>query len=98
MIENEKKQGNWWKPAVEIFTQISGWIVGPIVVALVFGKMLDNHYDTKPIIFLVFVGISFLITCVGMVKVVRKYMKQIKDFSPDVKSGSRPESVGTEKK
>ena len=52
MDENNKKGANWWKPAVEIFIQISGWIVGPIVMALVFGKMLDTRYGTKPIIFL----------------------------------------------
>lgn len=86
MVENKQ---NWWKPAVEVFTQISGWIVAPIIFALVFGKMLDTRYGTKPLIFLAFAGIGFLITCVGIVKVIKKYMKEIKDLAEENKNGSR---------
>ena len=49
MEENEKKlynKGPWWKPGVELFSEISTWIIVPIVLALVFGKMLDAHYGT----------------------------------------------------
>ena len=76
----DEKQ-NWWKPGVEIFSQVSGWIVAPIVLALVFGKMLDTHYGTKPVIFLSLAGIGFLITCFGIVRIVRKYIKDIKDLA-----------------
>lgn len=89
MIENKqnpRENGtNWWKPAVEIFTQISGWIIGPIVVALILGKMLDNHYDTKPVILLVSVGVSFLITCVGMVRVIKNYTRKLKEIEKNDK-------------
>ncbi len=85
MDENNKKGANWWKPAVEIFTQISGWIVGPIVMALVFGKMLDTRYGTKPIIFLVFAGVGFLITCVGIVRVIKSYTKKLKEIEKNDK-------------
>lgn len=70
-----------WKPAVEIFSQISGWIVGPIVLALIAGKNLDTYFGTKPIIFLCLVGLGFLVTCLGMYRVVKKYIKEIKNIS-----------------
>lgn len=65
-----------WKPAVEIFSQVSGWIVGPVVVALVFGKYLDGRFDTKPWIFLGLTGFAFLISTYGIVKIVSKYIKK----------------------
>jgi len=78
----DEKQ-NWWKPGVEIFSQVSGWIVAPIVLALVFGKMLDTHYGTKPVIFLTLAGIGFLFSCFGIVRVVKKYIKEMKKISEE---------------
>lgn len=78
MAENKNKQ--YWQPAVEIFSQVSTWIIVPIVLALIFGKMLDKHYGTAPIIFLVLAGLGFLFSCYGIVKVIRKYMQEINDL------------------
>jgi F0F1-type ATP synthase assembly protein I len=88
--QNQKNTGPWWKPAMQIFSEVSTWIVVPIVLALVFGKMLDAHYGTKPVIFLIFAGLGFLVTCFGMYRVVKDYMSR----RPEEESGSRPESVG----
>lgn len=80
-IENNKRQtGPWWKPAVEIFSEISTWIVVPIVLALVGGKALDAHYGTKPIIFLSLAGFGFLITCFGIFRIVKNYIKKLKEI------------------
>lgn len=80
-IENNKKQiGPWWKPAVEIFSEISTWIVVPIVLALVGGKALDAHYGTKPIIFFSLAGFGFLITCFGIFRIVKNYIKKLKEI------------------
>ena len=62
---------------MQIFGDVSTWIVVPIVCALVFGKMLDAHYGTKPVIFLIFAGLGFLVTCFGMYRVVKDYMRKI---------------------
>jgi hypothetical protein len=87
MIENEDKKdglprpslgGVKWQPALEIFSQVSGWIAGPVILALVLGKYLDGRYGTKPWIFLGLTGIAFLVSTYGIVKVVSKYMKNIK--------------------
>ncbi|OHA43743.1 MAG: hypothetical protein A3G59_01680 [Candidatus Taylorbacteria bacterium RIFCSPLOWO2_12_FULL_47_20] len=75
--QNLNKGNNWWKPGVEIFTQVSGWIAGPIILALIAGKALDTHFGTKPLIFLGLTGVAFLISSFGIVRVVSKYMKDI---------------------
>jgi F0F1-type ATP synthase assembly protein I len=71
--------GPWWKPAVELLSEVSTWIVVPIVCALIFGKMLDAHFGTKPRIFLIFAGIGFLVTCFGMFRIIKNYMKNLQD-------------------
>lgn len=76
-----RRGGVEWMPAVQIFTQVSVWIVVPILLALFVGKSLDAHYGTKPIIFLVLAGIGFLFSCFGIVRVINKYMKEMKDLA-----------------
>jgi len=80
-IQNNSK-GPWWKPGVEIFTQVSGWIAGPIILALILGKYLDARFATKPWIFLSLTGLAFLVSSFGIVKVVSRYMKKIESENP----------------
>ncbi|MBI3305602.1 AtpZ/AtpI family protein [Candidatus Nomurabacteria bacterium] len=92
-MDKDKKKLDW-KPAFELFSQVSAWIVAPIVLALVFGKMLDARYGTEPIIFLVLAGVGFLVTCAGIIRVVRKYIKKLKeiaDKSPQRRSAEEAE-------
>lgn len=76
---NQKNGGPWWKPGMQVLSEVSTWIVAPIVFALIFGKMLDTRYDTKPVIFLVFAGLGFFITCFGIYRVMKNYLKKLKD-------------------
>ena len=68
-----------WAAGVQVFSEISGWIVGPIVLALIAGKALDAHFGTKPYIFFALAAFGFLITIYGIVKVVKKFMKKVKE-------------------
>lgn len=74
---------NNWKSAFSLFSEISTWVVVPIILALVLGKYLDGYFHTAPFIFLGFAAFGFLITIFGIVKVVGKYMKEIKDIEND---------------
>jgi len=79
-IENNKKQiGPWWKPAVEIFSEISTWIAVPIILALIVGKALDNRYGTKPWMLIILAGIGFLISSFGIVKAVKRFVEKTKE-------------------
>lgn len=71
---------------MEILSEVSTWIVVPIVLALVAGKALDAHYGTKPIIFLAFTGVGFLVTCFGMYRVVRDYVNKLKETEKEKKN------------
>lgn len=76
--KNNPNKGAWWEPAIEIFSQVSGWIAGPIILALLIGKWLDTHYGTKPWFFLGLTAVSFLISSFGIIRVTSQYMNKIK--------------------
>ena len=65
-MENSNQNFNngspWWRPGVQIFSEISTWIAVPIILALIGGKALDKHYGTKPLLLLVSAGVAFLIS------------------------------------
>jgi F0F1-type ATP synthase assembly protein I len=77
--QNLGGNGPWWKPGMVILSEVSTWIVAPIVLALIAGKALDNHYHTKPYFFFILIAVAFLVTVYGIVKAVSNYMKTIKD-------------------
>ncbi len=66
-----------WKPAFRIFTQVSTWVVVPVVLALIVGKALDKQYGTDPWIFLGLTALAFFFSSYGIVRVISKYMKTI---------------------
>ncbi len=77
MAQNGDKKKLDWKPALEIFSRVSTWVVAPIVLALIIGKALDSKFGTRPWIFLLFTGIAFITSSFGIVRVVGKFMKDI---------------------
>jgi F0F1-type ATP synthase assembly protein I len=88
-VEDDKKNSNsdnlsssgrpGWVSALSVFSEISTWIIVPILLALFAGKALDAHFGTKPVIFLTLVGAAFVMTCYGIVRVVKNYKKKLEE-------------------
>ena len=66
---------------LELFAQISGWIVLPLLLAIFIGKKLDTHFQTEPYLLLACVGVAFTITLVGLVKQAKTALKNIAEAS-----------------
>ena len=49
---------------------MSSWLIGPVVIATVIGRFLDQRYSTKPWLFLISLGIAFSLSSIGLVKTV----------------------------
>lgn len=75
--DKEKDPAAWWQPSVILFYRLSGWVVGPVVLALLLGKWIDKRYDSEPWGLLICVGVAFVGSCVGIVKEANKAMDQI---------------------
>ena len=81
-MDNNTKQDNleaWWKPALEIFSEVSAWIVVPIVFALVIGKSLDKYFGTKPWLFIILAILGFMFSSFKIVKIVKRYAENLKN-------------------
>ncbi|MCX6785879.1 MAG: AtpZ/AtpI family protein [Candidatus Komeilibacteria bacterium] len=73
----EKENTPFWQSALVIFAQVTGWIAGPIILALFIGKWLDQKYSSAPWLFLLCIGLAFIISSVGIVRITLDYIKKI---------------------
>lgn len=73
----EKEQVPWWQPGVFLFVRLSGWIGGPVLIAIFVGRWLDRKYDTDPWLFLLSVGVAFAVSTIGIVKDSLAELKRI---------------------
>jgi len=74
---DKKVKKAWWQPALLLSAQVTGWIVGPIIIALFVGKALDRKYESEPWFFLGLTFVAFFISISGVVIITIKYIKQI---------------------
>lgn len=81
MDEQKNQKIPWWQPGMQLFLKLSGWIGGPIIVAVFVGKFLDRRYHTEPWLFLATVGISFVISMVMLIKIGFEEFKKIESES-----------------
>lgn len=77
--DNQSQNSPWWQPGLLLFTRLSGWIAGPVILAVFVGKWLDRKYNTEPWLFLLSVGIAFIFSMIGIVKDALKEMRKIEE-------------------
>ena len=92
-MDNNQKKELWWRPAVMIFSNISGWIVGPIIIALILGKYLDKRYNSEPWFFLGLTAIAFFISIFGIVKILMKYLKEIEREAKEKRESQENQNI-----
>ena len=73
----ENKQANWWRSAMTIFARFSAWILFPLLIGIPLGQWLDKKYGTEPWLFLISVGISFIISTLGLILIAVKEFQKI---------------------
>jgi hypothetical protein len=88
-----KDKKAWWQVPLELFAQLSGWVVFPILTAVYLGRWLDKKYDKEPWLFLICVGVAFIITNIGVVMIGMKAMKQIAKDDKESKNKSDKDKV-----
>ncbi len=77
-MEKEKNKTDvlWWKSGLALFSRISSWILGPIVLAVFLGRWLDRKYNGGVWIFLLIMGGAILISSFGIFQETTKEMKK----------------------
>jgi F0F1-type ATP synthase assembly protein I len=74
-----------WGLALKVMANISGWIAVPVIIGLYLGKWLDQKFGTDPWLFLITIGVCFIISMVGLVKSALQEFKQIDREYQDAK-------------
>jgi F0F1-type ATP synthase assembly protein I len=77
-LENKSKIA-WWQSGMELFLRLSGWIGMPIIIAVFVGKFLDRKYNSEPWLFLLSVGISFVVSMFALVYIGLGEFKKIEE-------------------
>ena len=60
-----------------ILGAMTGWILVPAIVGGFLGTRLDEKYDTAPWLFLLILGLSFIISVVGIARVAMKEFRRL---------------------
>jgi hypothetical protein len=77
-IEKNSKVA-WWQQGMELFLRLSGWIGGPIIVAVFVGKWLDRKYNSEPWLFLLSTAIAFLFSMGALIVIGAREFKKIEN-------------------
>ncbi|KKQ80340.1 MAG: hypothetical protein UT02_C0011G0013 [Parcubacteria group bacterium GW2011_GWC2_38_7] len=76
-MQNSKNEKAWWQPAIEVFVQVSGWIVFPLLIGIYLGRWLQDKWGHEPWIYISCVAVAFVITNVGLIFIILKAAKQM---------------------
>ena len=77
MESNGGKNNPWWQPGIFLFCRLSGWIGVPVIIGVLIGKWLDRKYGTEPWLFLLAVGVAFILSMFGIVRDALGEIKKI---------------------
>jgi len=80
---SQKTPQSDWAAALKIFARLSVWIVFPVLIGALIGKWLDQKYNSAPKWFLLVIGLSFILSMVGLVKNTLKEYQKIAPVKKD---------------
>jgi F0F1-type ATP synthase assembly protein I len=67
----------YFHDALVTFGRMSGWVAGPVVIALLAGKWLDKKYLTEPYFLIGMVGVGFFVSVFGILRESKKYIRMV---------------------
>lgn len=77
-MENNNKKEPWYKSEyIRVFSKISAWIIGPVLISALVGNYLDKKFNSSPWILGVGLAISFTVSMVAIVKIAKKYDTEV---------------------
>ncbi len=71
------KDDKWLSSGLVLFARFSSWVIAPVLLGTLIGKWLDKKYDGGQWVFLGVLGISFVISMIGLIHEAGKEFKKI---------------------
>lgn len=81
--KSDKSETPYWRLPLILFIQLSGWIVAPVVLALLLAWWLEKKYHTDSWVYLLVVGIAFLVSMIGMVREGKAAIRQMEKIDQE---------------
>ena len=75
IVDRSKNSNMPWASAMDGAMTMSGWLVVPLIVALLLGNYLDKRNLSGHLYLYISLGVAFLLTIVGLVIQVLKFNK-----------------------
>jgi F0F1-type ATP synthase assembly protein I len=76
-IKKELSTDAWWRGSMFFFFDVSGYIVGPLIVAYLLGDFIDKRFGTEPWGNIVCLISGFIISTTILVVKTIKYLKEL---------------------
>ncbi|MFA5994780.1 MAG: AtpZ/AtpI family protein [Parcubacteria group bacterium] len=73
---NKSSEAYDWSNGLNLFARLSGWIIFPILLAVVAGKWLDGRYNTEPWLMFLLMAVAFILSMTRMIVVALKEFKK----------------------
>lgn len=74
-----------WQRAVALFSQVTGFIVLPVMAALYGGRALDRKYDSEPIGFVSLTILATIIATLAIIRLSQRYLREIEQTEANQK-------------
>ena len=84
-LDDKSGKGASWQEQLAIFLRLSSWIAFPVLLGALVGNWLDRRYDSAPWLFLIAIGISFVVSMFGLVTSAINEFKKIDKESKNKK-------------
>lgn len=72
-------KNNYSGKIINLLINTTAWIVGPVLVGILVGKILDQKFKTDPWLFLISVGVCFLVSMFGLIRNALKEFRSIEE-------------------
>lgn len=90
---SSSKDNSLWQEALRIFSRLSGWVFLPLLAGVFLGRWLDNRYSSSPRWFLIFTGLAFVISMIGLAIQAKREFAIFDVSSKDKDSSVKDSSV-----
>ncbi len=78
MSEQKRYKRAWWVEPLTIFLKLSSWIVFPLIIALLAGRVVDQYFSIEPFGTLCCVTLSFFLSLIVLFRETRKVLRELK--------------------
>lgn len=73
---SDKFNLKFWQPQLQLVAKLSSWIAFPVLLGAGLGHWLDKKFSTAPWLFFITIGLSFVVSMVGLVfNTIKEYQK-----------------------